>query len=493
MAVSANEQIFLGHTPSEQRKFLVALFGHLRETHKRIHIPAAGEFTMAKCAIEAGYKPGDVHSTDISLFTRLLGALYSGTPVDEVPFSLSPENEAHYADVAQILGRDDLTRVAFVMWLIKTIQMRKIAYQRAQVDDLVASRLEHVRRLREKLAVQQAYYAGSRYEHKDLREVLNAEYEADELVAMNPPVYTNGYAKMFEFGDDIEYDPDVPEFNWGKEYRPSWEASHDSAAPFLWYRAGSIDGYPPEEIIFTKEYNLQRQDAWLFTKPELLEDFGPKGMLIPMPRKVLSPIKAPAWGPDDVLTRESVVSFRVVPKEVALYYRDLWAHKLGNTAAEQYMLMLVDGKVFATLGIMLGDVYRLKSEFVFENYGFNAPSYRYPTINRLLMWCITSAEFGKFVKAHGAKINRYWTMKGLRTTCLSRYRKVKLNNGILEVEKREKLEKTNLYKIMYEATFRPEGYRECVGRFMDEVDAAEAKKAAEQSAAAEGREVETVG
>lgn len=93
MAVSRNETIFLGHTPSEQRKFLVVLFQHLRKSHPKLYIPAVGEFTMPKCAIEAGYAPSDIFTSDVSLFSDLMGAIMSGSSVDDIPFTLAANHE----------------------------------------------------------------------------------------------------------------------------------------------------------------------------------------------------------------------------------------------------------------------------------------------------------------------------------------------------------------------------------------------------------------
>lgn len=474
MAVSKSETIFLGHTPSDQRKFLVKLFEHLRTTHDRLIIPAVGEFTMPRCAIEAGWKPEQIWASDVSLFSDMLGYLFSGQLHSTIEYTMSDALEERWSTLTKAHKPTDILRTAFVLWGMKYVQLSKIAYQRAQAYDLDVHMEQHVLKLQAQIERVMPIYGGIHYEHRDLRELLAVDYAPTDVVGINPPAYTNGYTKMFDFTGDIDFDPNVPEFVWSKEYHPSYFASKESPAPFLWYRYQNTKGLPSTDVVFAKEYNTVRQDYWLFTKPEILGGFEFKGAIVPMSRKRLAPYRAPTFGPDDEIRPDSEIRFVQVPKEVALYYRDLWAHKLGNTAAEQYILMLVDGKVFSTLGIMLGDVYRLRSDKVFENYGFTAPSTRYPRANRLLMWCITSAEFGRFVRATSSTINRYWEMDGLKTACLSKYRHVKLNTGILPVTKREKMD-NGLYKIMYETTFRDDTYADCVQRFLAEEAARDAK------------------
>ena len=86
MAVSKAESIFLGHTPADQRRYLVAGLKHLVKTYPVIHLPAVGQFTLARCAIEAGYDRENIYTSDVSLFSSLLGYLFSGVGIDCIDF-----------------------------------------------------------------------------------------------------------------------------------------------------------------------------------------------------------------------------------------------------------------------------------------------------------------------------------------------------------------------------------------------------------------------
>jgi len=461
------EKIFLGNTPSEQRKFLVAALSHLKETHPKIVIPCCGQFTLAKCAIEAGYKPENITASEISLFSLVLGFVYGKIPFTELKkyeFEVLEPYKEEYESLTT-----DLDRGAFLLWLMKTQQLRTdLMYERVVYDELVEKKEKHIAGFKKQLEKGATYYEGITFRFRDLRDELEEEWSEDTVLIVNPPAFRGGYEKMFNFSKVIKFEPRVDEFDLGKEYKELYENSKKKAHPTFWYKYKEVDGYDPREVVYGREYFVDRYDFWLFTKPELLDSFKHKGVLTYKSEHELKKYRnVPMWGLEDELTPDTKVEFRSVPSEVALYYRDLWAHKLGNTKAEHYYLILLDGKVFATVGFHTSELFRLRSTRVFENYGFNAPSNKHPRINRLMMMLITCEEMGTVLRKDVSKVNRVYNLKGLRTTCLSKYRKVKLNNGLLTVEKREKM-KDGVYKIMYDTDFHPRDFRQCVSDYLNE-------------------------
>jgi hypothetical protein len=469
MSVIKSESVFVEHTPSDQRRYLVNVLKHLRAAHPHIYLPAIGQFTLARAAIEAGYDRQNIHTSDVTLYSSLLGNLFAGRGLldglDDY-LTLMPLIEANF-ELDEY--STDVQRCAYLMWLMKVAQVGKVSYMSAQLSDLIQNQKKHEAAIVTQLEAMIAFYGGINYEVRDLRDYATGEYplRSDSIVVINPAVYSGAYKKLTDFGDVMQFNTGAPVFNFAKEYKPLYEASKEVGVPFIWYRPKSVVGFNKDEVIFAKEYKVNKVDYWLMTQPELLDDFENSRAIRTFGRRAFVPYNAPIFGEEDVITKDSVITFASVKEEVALYYRDLWAHKLGNTKGEQYYLMLVDGKVFATMAVMLGAMFRLQSEYVFENYGFNAPSKLYPRANKLLMLAITSEAFGDVIRTTTAKVNRYWTVKGLRTTCLSKYRKVKLNNNILQVEKRERME-NGMYKIMYWADFRKDTFKDVVARFLKE-------------------------
>ncbi len=481
MAMQFNK-VFFGDTPSNQRKYIAAVFRFLKDKYPKLILPACGQFSLAKCAIEAGYEKKNIFASDISLYSSLLGYLYSGKPVEDLKFVLAEDYRDRYAKCGS-----DIEKAAHLVWIMKTKQINtKVFYEKLVFDDLTGRMEFHIKNIAEKLERFRTYYSGINYEIADMREILTIAQAPDVLVVVNPPVFRNGYTKMFNFENAILWGSGVPEFDFKREYRPVYEQTRAMPTPYLWYRFRSVEGFEASEVIYCKEYDIDKRDYWLLTKPDELKDFKYQYMADFMTEMGVKAYSAPIFTNEDELTYDSKISFVSVTEQQAMYYRDLFAHKLGNTSAEQYYLMLIDGKIFATVGFMTSKLFRLQSDRIFENYGFSAPVKNLPRANRLLMLAITCKDFTKFIYDNASRINRIYRLKGLRTTCLSKYRKVKLNNGILKVLKCEKIPegKSNggMYKILYDTEFHDLTFADVVKKFLDEEKSVLQIKAAEVSA-----------
>ena len=458
------EKIFLGNTPSEQRKFLVSALVHLKDKYPKIVIPCCGQFTLAKCALEAGYKAENIITSEISLFSCVLGYIYGKLPLLTLDFSVLPPYREEYETL-----ETDLDRGAFLLWLMKIQQLHpEIMYERVVYDDIVENKDKHVANFKKQLEKNASLYDGITFRVRDLRDELKEDWDEQTIVIVNPPAFKGGYEKMFKFDEVLEFNLPIEQFDLGKEYVGMYEASKLKKHPTFWYKYKTVEGFNPHEVVYGREYFVDRYDYWLLTKPEILSDFKFKGAITFKNEHELKKYKnVPMWGIYDELKPDTKVDFRSVPAEVALYYRDLWAHKLGNTKAEHYFLILLDKKVFATVGFHTSELFRLKSTRVFENYGFNATSHRHPRINRLMMLLITCKDMAETLRRAVSNVNRVYELKGLRTTCLSKYRKVKLNNGILKVEKSEKMP-DGVYKIMYDTDFHDRTFSDCVTIYLEE-------------------------
>lgn len=457
------QKIFLGNTPSNQRKFATKLFKHLERDYPKLILPACGQFSLAKCAIEAGYKTENIYTSDISLFSSLLGYYYAGKSIWEINFILK---DKYFEKVKQL--KTETEQVAYILLLMKKSQLNeKIIYERNIIEDIEKNEKAHIGSLCKSLEKLKNYYSGIKYEIADLREEIIKDYDKETIVAVNPPAFKKGYEKMFKFDEFVEYNPKIEEFDFAKEYRDLYNKSKEKESPFLWYRYKETKGFNKKEIIYACEYAIDRFDYWLFTKPELLEGFKEKGLIDFKKGKSLKKSKYNVFTDKDEITENTKISFVKVEEEHALYYRDLWCHRLGNTKAETYFLGLLDGKVFATVGFHHSELFRLKSDRIFENYGFTIPSEKYPNINRLLMLAICCEEMKGILRNTASRVNRVYQMNGLKTTCLSKYRKVKSNNGLLRIIKSEKM-KDGVYKLMYDTPFHKINFNECISIFLNE-------------------------
>jgi len=462
------DKVFLGNTPSIQRVWLFNALNRFRSRGvEKVFELCCGQFPLTKLAIEAGYEKTNLEASDISLFSSLLGYLYSGQPIESLPFTMSPEVQAGLNP-----KWTQTRKVAYLMYVMRMATMpEKFRHQQSAKKHLTLTKDSQIDNLERQLEQYRAYYSGIHYSVGDMRGFIDRKYEDPEktLVIINPPAFKGGYERMFDFKEKLSYNSGVANFDFNSEYRALWEKSLENDATFIWYRFKSAAGFDPKYVLFGREYKLDHHDYWMCSKPERLE--SPK-ILVKKKAPAFKPLRGAMIVPQDYkITENTKVTFKRVKAEVGLYYRDLWAHKMGVTSAEHYFLMLMDGMVFGTVGIHAADISSLKSDTVHEVFGFDCPIENEPKSHRLLMLSITTQEFADML-ANGRKNNRIFEIKYFQTTCLSKYRKMKGNNGILAVRESVKAPKTNLYHIVYVCEFRKEKFSDAVKRYVRERETA---------------------
>jgi len=267
---------------------------------------------------------------------------------------------------------------------------------------------------------------------------------------------------MFK-SDYVIYNKTFDEFDYKKEFLTLYDFGKKSPATFLIYRYKSDKDIDNEDIYFAKECDIDKIDYWIITKQLDL-----KRNILLKPKKLNKAYKKlRLFNDDDELTEDSKIKFVKVSHETALYYRDLFAHRLGDVKAEIYYLMLIDNKVCSTVGFHTRDLFSLKTDRIFEVYGFSVHLKKYPRINRLMMMCITSQEFGNFLKRTLTGKNRIFDLKGMRTTCLTKYRKNRLNIGVLDLVSSDKLP-NGMYRIMYDTDYKQRSFKDIIKLHLQE-------------------------
>lgn len=454
--------IFLGNTPSDQRKFIKNILSSLKDRADRLIIPCCGQFAIASAGVDAGWKPEQIETSDISLFTNLLGYYYSGKSFKDLPIIYESGELKRAVDQADT----EEEAIAEILLAIKICQLRLDVYYEAQYYQEIMGRRNHYKKmLVDKMKAAKEQLGGLKYEIRDLRDYF-VPGSSNEVVIINPPAFKNGYTKMFKHEIVVKQDIQISEFQFDKEYIDLFERSKKLGQIWLWYRYKEVQDFSCDEVLFGKEYTTERTDYWITSTPDLLQKHGlelKKHLVKKMPGKQ-SPSKHKIF--DGEITPESEIRFVQCTAETAIYYRDLWAHKMGSTSAEMYYLITIDGMVVGACGFHAAEVRRMTTDRIFEVFAFNKIIKKYPLLNRLIMMWICSTEMQKTLMGTCFKTNRLFDLRGVKTTCLSKYRKVKLNNGLLEVVSREKW--NGMYKIVYDTAFHDRDFKQCIIDFLQE-------------------------
>ena len=461
-------QIFLGVIPASMRPFVKRAFEVLRETGKyeKIIIPCCGNFTIPLVAADAGWEPKNIITSDISLYTTALGYAIQGRPFEELSLDIS---HPYWDLIRDKTGKEGYPEL-FV--LMKTLQLRdEVSFENDYIDNLLKSCNVYAEQIRESLSAMQAKLNGVVFRPRDLRVEIEEFADTPVIMSLNPPLYRAGYEKMFQFKGVFKdwRSIDVEEFDWATEYQQVYETTTAKRSIQLWYYCAELAHENAKQAVFGIDKGKGKHEWFLCNRPEEI----PKELKqIRVKRGIdIKPIKTAVFSEKDVISPDSKIHFKVATAENALYYRSVWTHRLGETVAELYLLWFIDGKLFSTTGFHLQDLFILRSDELFESFGFSVPHKKYPNINRLLMMCLTSGQFLREVQnTPSMQTNKIYVINGFKTTCLSKYRKIKLNNGLLEIAKCEK-QPNGIYKILYRAPFRKkDSYAKCVNRYLEELE-----------------------
>lgn len=424
---------------------MASALAHLRKSGKAksVVVPCCGAFGLVRAAIEGGVPVEKVHASDIGLFSSIIGFVASGRDLSEMPFEPHEKSTigGHEFEVAEMWSGapDDLARGARLMWLMKLAQLNpQIEYERMVFDEIFMGREAYQKQARDELEEITASIRGLRYEIADMAHVYRRKHPEGSVLLINPPAFAGGYEKMFPIERIGRWSVEFQEWTMASYHDDYRDTKARHGFPVFWLRHGDTDGIPKGDAVFAKEYSKGRYKYWLCTQPETLDGFDGKFQIDHNSRQDVEPYRnLPIWKEDEEMDAEMPVQIVRVEERHALYYRDLWAHRLDNTKAEMYYLILIDGKVFGTVGFYYATLRFNRDNKAFEVFGFSAPSKRYPNNGRLLMHLITMTAMKELLLGTMGK-NRLFYLDGIATTCLSKYRHVKLNSGLLEVTHREK-------------------------------------------------------
>lgn len=455
------DKIFLGDSPHSMRRYLIEVLRFLKEEgHEKLWVPACGQFAIVKIALQSGYKPENIWVSDISLFSSLCGNFYAGKPIDEIDFMLSDEREKEYKKY-----KKEESKLAYLMWLMKISQLHPTNdYEQAYYNEFQVNKQRYIDELKATLMAYRDYYAGINYDLLDLREVVTELNQNGGLMMINPPIYGGDYAKMFNFDPNIFFDPEIPQFH-PDEYMELYESSREGKSLSFWYKHKSAEGVDLNEVVYGKDFGADRVDYIITTQPEIL----PKRLRGVLDSKEITQThgKYEILDADFELTSEVKISFKSTDADTAMYYRDLFAHRLGLNLTEEYYLIFFDGKLFGVAGFNLSELRRMISDVIFETFGFNTRMSKYSTASRLMSMILMSREFLDFVKAQ-AKTNRFFDIRKFKTTCMSKYRKSKVCNGLQDIVKKEKM-KDGQYKLLYIGDVFESTANEMLEKYLEEL------------------------
>lgn len=441
-------QIFQGVTTAPCRDYVAKEI--INTAPQIVYMPCAGRFGSAQAYINHGGNRETLMTSDICLFSSMLGYLFDDT---------KSVKDLGIINNSLIQPRDDndIEVVSAAMLAIKYGQIKANTQYGINIrKEMVKNSSAYLDKMAEKIRGLTDIMQGSRYSISDLWDVISEARDNEAAcIFLNVPTHKGGYNKTFKDSGITWNEPDIDQFE-PDTYQKMVDTLTDAKCHVLVYSQKNLDKIPDSwRTVYAQPYGIDRTDYVVSNRKTKLVYAVSKTK--PKPHK-LYPIYD-----DSEITQDTKIEFIQVDQATALYYRDLFVHKLGTTTAESFYLMLIDGKVNTALGLSLRDVFTQKTDYVGEVFGISKSSTRYKRLGKLFMFCLTSGDFQKFLMA---KYN-FGTRKprGIKTSSLTTYAEGKTDRSVMKLTFREQL-KDGTYRVIYQGDFRDDTYQDCIKRWL---------------------------
>jgi len=441
------EPLFLGVTPAGARNYVADKAVSLA---KPFYNACAGRFSVVEAAIKAGLLPENVFASDIGLFSSIIGYLADPSKkLDDLGISiLDPSLEPKAI-------ADKLDFAAHVMLILKLNQMKQTNLRGLYLrEELLSSWDRRRAAMRQQLETLVQNIAGIHYEIADIWDVVSRVSKKDATFYASVPHYARGYTKMFAAPNLKWNEPAIPEFDPKSFPQLLENLGTAKCHAFLCRRCEWEEPIPAN---WKKVYGKpdEKRALWIIANRSV--DCHADN------RTGFGDIRKLPIYDDHEITPASKFQVMMVGLPTALYYRDLFVHRLGATTADRGFLLLVDGQVMTSFGIFIQDFLQFRMQFLPEMFGITRSSKRYKRLGKLFMLLLTSGEMKKRL----CDILKLWLHEplGIQTTSITVHEEGKTDRGALKVVSRETLE-DGRFRIIYRADFRDDSFADVVSDWL---------------------------
>src|SRR5712692_26630 len=442
------DPIFLGVVPRGARNYVAREIVRL---DRPLFNACAGRFSIVEAAVKQGFPAAKVQASDIGLFSSLIGYLADDSKhLEDLGIRiLDPDLEPR--DV-----KDELDFAAHIMLILKLNQLSQTNLRGLYLrEELRASWSRYREAVRKELASLVATVKGIHFELADIWDVVERVRTDDASFFASVPHYAGGYGKMFRVPSLAWNEPKIAQFD-PKRFRELTERLGDARCAALLCRRGEWEEEVPSpwKRVFGRPESRDKA-LWIIANRSM-QAYAENDTGFGDVRKL------PIYD-DHEITACSKFHVIMVGLPTALYYRDLFVHRLGATTADRGFLLLVDGQVMTSFGIFIQDFLQFRTPYLPEMFGITRSSRRYKRLGKLFMLLLTSGEMKKRL----CDILKLWLHEplGIQTTSIAVHEEGKTDRGALKVVSRERLE-DGRFRIVYRGDFRDDSFTDVVAEWL---------------------------
>lgn len=426
--------MFLGCLNGVEQKFLIELIKTAKQSgYTRFVEPCAGTFAMSNLAIQAGFKPEQIETSDVNMMTSVMGYAITGQPLEPLEIHAQGFSDEELLDPAVAL---------YAQLYLRTSKNAGNEYFHNILKDLRTRREYHVNEIRKQLEVTKNLLGGMSYRPLDMWDHLKeVKDDPHAIIVANPPTYFAGYEKYYDTQGKMTWkEPEYAMFDPETGHKELYDMMGNAPALLLCYQ----EKRPGETVgatIFARPGTRADLNAYLTTNREEEAVALAHGKKIKRPSESkIEPLKCSMLPRDYEITEKSKVQIIQITGGTATYYRMLWTHNFVGSQATWNRALLIDGYVAAVFGIS-----KMAADSVFVWYVMKVPHKVY----RLGRLCYMLAQNRTFINTLLDDIDREKVVK-MRTAMLTKHPENKEVRGIMKLVNRAKDEQ-NGYKLTYEA------------------------------------------
>lgn len=426
--------MFLGCLGTSEQKFLVKLIRTAAESgYTRFVEPCAGTFAMSNLAVQNGFRPEQIETSDVSMMPTVLGYAITGQSLEPLEIHAQGFDDKELLDPATAL---------YAQLYLRTSKSAGNEYYHNILEDLRLRKKEHIADIERQISVIRNLLHGMSYRPLDmwahLKEVLD---DPHALVIANPPTYFSGYEKFYDTQGKMTWkEPEYQLFNPETGHKQFYDLCMDAKALVICYQ----EKRPREAVghtIYARAGTRADLNAYITTNREEEAVALANGKKIKrQTESKLEPLDCSILPLDYEITEESKVQIVPVKAAQAQYYRVLWTHNFVGSSATWNRAVLIDGYVAGVFGLS-----KMASDSIFVWYVMKVPHEKY----RLGRLCYMLAQNKSFVDTLLDSIDQEKVVK-MRTAMLTKYPENKEVRGIMKLVSRTE-DKKNGFKLTYEA------------------------------------------
>ena len=449
--------MFLNTYDAPDRKFIQELVPKLVSSGYDRYVELyCGAFVMPLIVAGAGVKPKDIWCYDVSLFSNILGYLFSGQDLNELEVKKN-------GVLIEMTGKDDVENASILLYeqaLARIEKATHIDYFRFIVRDMEENRQKYIDSIYERLKQMDATLHGLHFERLYIWEAYEKEKDSsDTFIVSNPPTYKGAYEKFFDTGGVIEWVGDSYGYEiWdGSVHCPQiMNEAEDAEALLLLLQQANKGNAATENPVSARFLSMTQNVYWNTNKPEVIEslngqkELGANGAVRRKSKYDILPY-------DYEITENSKVEIFVEDGQVAEYYRRIWAHRITGKTVSVHLCVLVDGMIAGMVGLDFNAIikpYRKTDKnTIIMSYAFPAPN-ETCRLARLLVGLIKSKKI--LIDCLSASVKNtqsvfYVTIAdSVCTVEYTKYPEIKGLRGLMKIEKKEK-KSDNLFALSYYA------------------------------------------